>query len=169
MRLLPTLALLVLLPTAALAQQPPGPPPGVKAPPEPHELLEEHAEALGVDAETVARIQEIATAAKGDRERLAQAVEQARRDLGALLEAEQPDREAVLAQVDVLGAAETAVLRQHMETLLDIHALLTPQQLKALEAMAPRPPAGGPPPGMGGPPPHGAPPKGGPGGPMLRR
>ncbi len=148
--------------TTAWAQQPPGPPGkgGGGAPA--HELVREHADALGIDAETVERIVEIAEAARDEREELAMGVEQAKADLGELLQAEQPDRQAVLDQVEVLGDAETAMLRHQLTVLLDMHGLLTPEQIKALEAMSFRPPSGpggppGAPPPMGGPPPGMAP------------
>jgi Spy/CpxP family protein refolding chaperone len=145
--------------SAAFAQQPPGPPSGASAPPPPHELIREHAEALGIEAATVEQIRQIAESARAEREAAEKAVKQARATLMELLQVDEPDRAAVLAQVEVLGAAETAQLRHSLEVLLDIHALLTPAQLKALEAMRPpgAPPGGGPPPG--GPPGGGPPPR----------
>lgn len=174
-RVLVCLALLHLSASAWAA-----PPPGAgggEGPPQPHDLVRDHAAALGIEAVTVEEIQRIAERARGEREDLQAAVQQARADLSALLQAERPERQAVMDQVDALGAAETAMLRHHLGTLLDMHDLLTPEQVKALEAMAPGgmpggPPSGGPPgggPPGGGPPPHGAPPPGRPGGPAPQR
>ncbi len=147
---------------AALAEGPPEGPPG---PPHPHDLVREHADALGIDAETVESIQQIALADRDERRALQEASKGARETLGELLEAESPDRDAVMAQVDTVGAAETALLKQRLSTLLAMRELLTPAQIAALGAMSPGsgPPGGGPPPPAGGGPPPGPPPPMGPG------
>ena len=170
-------AVLLQLSGTAWAQQPPGPPDPAQSSRHPHDLVREHATALGIDADTVERIEEIANSSKAERDSLHEAVQAERDALAELLRAESPDRATVLAKVDVLGAAETALLRQSLETLLDMHALLTPEQIKALEAMAPSGPPGGPPGGPTGGPPggppagaplHGPPQAGMPGSPMPR-
>jgi len=160
----------LMLASSATWAGPPAPPAGAEGPPQPHDLVREHASALGIDADTVEAIQRIAGRSGEERQVLAVAVQQARGTLSELLQEDEPERAAVMAQVEALGVAETAVLRHHLTTLLDIHELLTPEQVQALEAMAPSGPAGGPaggapggPPG-GGPPPPGHPPPGMPGG-----
>ena len=153
------------LSTSTWAQQPAGPPEGQQGPPHPHDLIREHATALGIDAATVEAIQQIAEGSRAQVEALVDQVIQARAELAEALQSEEPDRDTVSQCVATLGAAETAVLQHQLMTLLDMHELLTPEQIKALEAMAPKGPPGGGPPG-GGPPPHGAPPPGMPGGPL---
>lgn len=148
--------------SAAWAQQPPAPP---ERPPHPHEIIEQHAEALGIDGDTVAEIQRVAEDSRASMERCQQQVQQARQALAESLQAEQPDRAAVMAAADALGAAETEQMKQRLGTLLDMHGLLTPAQIDAIEAMIPEGPPGGPP-GGGPPPPHGAPPPGMPGAPQ---
>jgi Spy/CpxP family protein refolding chaperone len=151
------------LSTSIRAQQPPGPPEGQQGPPHPHDLVREHATALGIDADTVEAIQQIAEGARTQLEALQAQVKQARGALAEALQVERPDRATVTQRVTELGDAETAVLQHQLMTLLDMHELLTPEQVKALEAMVPSGPPGGPP--GGGPPPHGPPPPGMPGGP----
>jgi len=155
----------LMLASSATWAGPPAPPAGAGGPPQPHDLVREHAVALGIDAEAVEAIQQIAGRAGQERQALAETVQQARGGLSELLQADAPERAAVMAQVELLGDAETAMLRHHLNTLLDIHALLTPEQIQALEAMAPGGASGGPPgsrPGSG-PPPPGHPPPGMPG------
>ncbi len=142
---------------AAWAQEPP-PPPGGPGHAHPHDLVREHAEALGISDETVQRIQEIAEGSREEMARLQDASREARVALGSLLDAEQPDREAIMDQIDAVGEAETALLRHQLSSLLSMRELLTPAQVSALEAMNPGGPGGGPPPHSGGPPPGPPPP-----------
>ena len=158
-------AALLGLSSVAWAEPPAGPPQGPGGQVHPHDLIREHATALGIEAETVQAIQQIADSARSETEALQAQVMQARAGLAAALQAEVPDRGTVTQSVSALGEAETAVLQHQLMTLLDMHELLTPEQVKALEAMVPSGPPGGGPPG-GGPPPHGHPPPGSPGGPL---
>ncbi len=131
-----------------------------RPPPHPHDIVKARAAELGIDAETVQAVEAVASGAKAERERLQEVVERAREDLQQLLEAEEPDRAAVIGQVEALGAAETAMLLHQLVTLLDMRALLSPEQREALGVFgaAVGPPAGGgPPPGS---PPPGGPPAG---------
>jgi Spy/CpxP family protein refolding chaperone len=55
-----------------------------------------------------------------------------RRELGGLLVAESPDREAVMAVADRIGATETALDKHRLATLLEVRAMLTPEQREEL-------------------------------------
>ena len=59
----------------------------------------------------------------------------ARTELRRLLDRDQPDRAAVLKQVELTGALETRYRRARMEVMLDMRALLTPDQRRALGAL----------------------------------
>lgn len=173
--------LLLCLAPASLAQPGPpgggiGPPPGEgrgrgPGPPPFEDLLERHAGRLGLDAATLEKIRAARDATRDEMRRLDGDVRRLRDALRALLEADAPKLEAVLAQADAIGAAETARQKERLRTLLAIRALLTPEQraelVKIHEEMRrergkpPRP--GGPPPEPGGAPfpgPHGPGPEG---------
>jgi len=120
----------------ARAQTPPQPP----APPAPHDLIRAHAEELGIAPEVVDRVQQIANASRMEHLRLQQDVDRQRLALDILLQVDEPDRKAVLEQVERLGDAESAMLRQSLIVLLDMRAQLTPVQRDALEDLLSRPP-----------------------------
>jgi Spy/CpxP family protein refolding chaperone len=96
------------------------------------QILERHAERLGLDAETLARIRAAADASRPEHERLAGELHALRLEMRTLLSADAPDREAVLRQADRIGAAETALDKHRLLTLLEIRALLTPEQRREL-------------------------------------
>jgi Spy/CpxP family protein refolding chaperone len=148
---------------AAFAQpahaQPDGPPPGPgfgrhgrPGPPPIDRVLERHAAELGLSDEVRAQVREIAQRSEGRVEPLAQALDEARDAMHALLSQDVPDADAVMRQADTVGAAETALHKERLRTLLEVRALLTPAQraglVKIFEARRRHRP-----PGMDGPPP----------------
>jgi Spy/CpxP family protein refolding chaperone len=125
------LALLLLLaaPLAEAGEKPHGRRHG---PPPLDAILERNAERLGIDAETLARIRATADAYRPEHDRLKDEVHALRRELRGLLEAESPDREAVMAVADRIGATETALDKHRLATLLEVRAMLTPEQREEL-------------------------------------
>ena len=95
-------------------------------------LLERHAERLGLDVETLARIRAAADASRPEHERLAEELRALRLDMRALLSEDAPDRDAVMRQADRIGAVETALDKHRLVTLLEIRTLLTPEQRREL-------------------------------------
>ena len=118
----------------ALAGPPGGgrPPHGRKGPPPIHHVLERHADRLGLDDTTRRRISTIAEEAQL-RDRELHRELRARHDaMRGLLDAEEPDRAAVLALAEEIGALENQAYKLRLGSMLDIRALLTPEQLEAL-------------------------------------
>lgn len=112
---------------------PPGSGPrGRHGPPPIERVLERHADELGLSAKTRAAIREIAAAA---RERDRPASEELRalhEQMRALLDAESPQLDDVMQWADRIGAAETELKKQRLRTMLEIRALLTPEQRQKL-------------------------------------
>ncbi len=151
MRRLITVALAALLSAPALAGPPPGdrPPHGHHGPGGPGVGIAQHAERLGLDEATLAQIEEIGEASRVAGEALGEAMHEARDELHELLRADDPERRAVLKAAERIGDAETALRKHHLGTMLDIRALLTPEQREELVRIHEEI---GPPPGHG--PPH---------------
>jgi len=122
---------------------------GRGGPPSPDRCIARHAEKLGVDAATVAQIEGLAAAAQEEAKPLRDALRAAREQMRTLLDVDQPDEAAVLAQSDKVSAALAALHRHHLATLLKIRALLTPEQRAKLKGMCSPGGAGGPGGGMG--------------------
>jgi Spy/CpxP family protein refolding chaperone len=97
------------------------------------DLLERHAERLGLDAETLASIRAVEDASHPEHERLADALHALRREMRERLGEDAPDRDAVMQLADRIGAAETALDKHRLATLLEIRALLTPAQRQELK------------------------------------
>jgi Spy/CpxP family protein refolding chaperone len=96
------------------------------------ELLERHAERLQLDEGALARIREVEDASRPEHERLAGELHALRHEMREKLGEDAPDRETVMALADRIGAAETALDKHRLSTLLEIRALLTPDQRKEL-------------------------------------
>jgi Spy/CpxP family protein refolding chaperone len=126
-------------PGLALAQEP-GPPPRPpgdepprferhhRGPPPFEDVLERHADRLGLDEATRAKVRAVAEAARPEGDRLREDLHAAHGEMRALLGQDAPDEAAVLAQAERIGAAETALQKQRLRTMLEIRALLTPEQ-----------------------------------------
>lgn len=123
---------------------------GRHGPPPIDRVLERHAEELGLSDETRARVREIAEAAEARVEPLEAALRSERDAMHALLSQDTPDLDAVLRQADAVGAAETAMHKERLRTLLAVRVVLTPEQRAKLvkifdEKMRKHAPRDGPP------------------------
>ena len=105
------------------------------APRDPDRCIARHADELGVDDATVAKIEEIVAASREEAEPLHDAVRAARDEMRALLDADHPDEAAVMAQSDKVSAARAAMHKHRLATLLKIRALFTPEQRDKLKGM----------------------------------
>jgi Spy/CpxP family protein refolding chaperone len=129
-----SLLLLALALAAATAQAQPrgdfgGPGQG---PPPLDRMLERHADELGLDAAKRDDLRAIVAASREKGRPLADALHAERERLHALLSQDSPDAGAVMKQIDVVGAAETALHKQRLGTLLEVRARLTPEQRKKM-------------------------------------
>jgi Spy/CpxP family protein refolding chaperone len=104
---------------------PPGPPPI-------DELLERHAQELGLDAALQAKIREIAAQARQQAQPALDEMHSLHEGMHQLLVSDSPDSQQVMSQADRIGAAETQLRKQRLATMLEIRALLTPEQRQKL-------------------------------------
>lgn len=123
-----TLALALGLVSAAVAHPGFGPGPGGG-------FLERKLDSLGLAPETRAAVQKLLDDAKPSREASRQQVRQAHDAMRALLDAEPVDEAAVMAQADAIGALMTASRKQELRTLIQVRALLSPEERAKLEQM----------------------------------
>jgi len=173
---LAAMLLVLTLAGVALAQQQPaaagGAPPGEgrgrgHRPPPFDDMLERNAERLGLDDKTRAEIRGIADGAREESRGAEERLHGLHDEMRNLLDQPAPELEAVLHQVDRIGAAETELHKIRLRTMLRIRGLLTPEQRAELVRIheewrrghGPSAPSGdGPAPGA--PPPPGPPPEG---------
>jgi Spy/CpxP family protein refolding chaperone len=126
---------LAAAPLAAAAQPPGGGRGGGPmrhGPPPIERVLGEHAEELGIDDALLEEVQGIAEKAREAERPLADALQGEREELRALLDQDAPDEEAVMRQVEAVGAAETALHKHRLHTMLAVRARLTPEQRQGL-------------------------------------
>lgn len=92
-------------------------------------------EQLDLDPGTAAAVDAVISETEPEAKELRRRKREERRALGELLSADPPDVEAVMAQVDRLGAAKTAADKHRIRTMLRIRSLLTPEQRAKLASM----------------------------------
>jgi Spy/CpxP family protein refolding chaperone len=95
---------------------------------DPGAFIEENAEALGLDDETLSAIRSIVEESKDRGDQLHAKLRELHKGMKALLSQGTPDESAVMQQVDNIGAAEVEMQRHRLGTMLKIRALLTPEQ-----------------------------------------
>jgi Spy/CpxP family protein refolding chaperone len=98
-----------------------------------HRFLQRNAEELEIDEETLETIVAIAEDSREEISGLRQGLASAKEELETLLKEDEPNRRAVMAQVETLGMAEIAMRQAHLTTLMDIRALLTLEQREEIE------------------------------------
>ena len=95
---------------------------------DPGAFIEENAEALNLDGETLSAIRSIVEASKGTGDQLHAKLRELHEGMKALLSQDTPDESAVMKQVDSIGVAEVEMHKHRLGTMLEIRALLTPEQ-----------------------------------------
>jgi len=95
---------------------------------DPGAFIEENAEALNLDDETLSAIRGIVEASKGTGDQLHAKLRELHEGMKALLSQDAPDESAVMKQVDSIGVAEVEMHKHRLGTMLEIRALLTPEQ-----------------------------------------
>jgi len=122
----------------AVAGGPDGPPPGGPdgpwrhGPPPLGDVLERHADELGLDAYTRAKIRDIAETSREEEQPLATQLRALHAAMHQLLQSDAPKLDDVMHQADEIGAQETQLRKHQLRTLLEIRALLTPEQRQKL-------------------------------------
>ena len=133
--LLASAAVLVLalaLAGASDARSPMGGPKGPHGDRSPARMIDEHADELGLDDETRQAIRVIVDESRGDSEAFHRQLRAAHDDLRDLLAQDAPDESAVMQQAETIGAVETEMHKHRLGTLLEVRALLTPEQREKL-------------------------------------
>jgi Spy/CpxP family protein refolding chaperone len=122
-------ALLVTV-TAAAAEEGPDRPwmHHRRGPPPIDRVLEENAARLQLSDATRAQIQQIAEASRSEAETHHGQLRALHDQMRDILHQDSPDEAAVMRKADEIGAAETALQKQRLHTMLEIRALLTPAQ-----------------------------------------
>jgi Spy/CpxP family protein refolding chaperone len=144
-------ALIALVLAASAEARPPGPPGGGMG----GERLEGLVDQLGLDAKTLAAVDEVLDASRLRGRELRRQLREAHDRMRTLLEAQEPDADAIYAQVDVISALEAEAQKNRLGTLLRVRALLPPDArerlLGLMQARGPGSHRRGPPPPPGAP------------------
>jgi Spy/CpxP family protein refolding chaperone len=132
-KLIAALFALSMAAAPALARPPGGGPDG---PPMLNpERIDRLAGELNLPPQTVSRIKERLYAAKKEHVKLRADVESARLELHQMLDQDNPERSAVLRQVEAVGQKEIALQKLKIGALLDVRAMLTPEQRQKLRTL----------------------------------
>ncbi len=99
---------------------------------------------LGLDPGQLDRIEAITSEGRERERELAATLESARRDLEEAVDSSQ-DIPSLRTKYDAVIAAKNALERNHFETMMQIHAVLTMDQIRALRRRRPRGPPRRPP------------------------
>jgi Spy/CpxP family protein refolding chaperone len=91
-------------------------------------FLEQEAEELGLDDETKATIRKLLEEGREQAREFDDALHEARSVVHDLLSQDVADEEAVMRQAEIIGQIETERSKHRLKTLMEIHALLTPEQ-----------------------------------------
>lgn len=95
-------------------------------------LVAKHAEQLGLDEATQARIDETIRAS-GDRDaELREDLHAARERMRSILGAPNPDEASVMAQAEAIESAEAEIHKNRLRAILEIRAMLTQPQVEKL-------------------------------------
>jgi Spy/CpxP family protein refolding chaperone len=91
-------------------------------------LLERNAERLGLDEEKQAEIRAASKAARVRNKPLREQLDRLHDEMRELLNQLEPDEAAVLSKADQIGALKTELRKQQLRSMLEIRAMLTPEQ-----------------------------------------
>ncbi len=99
---------------------------------DPGAFIEENAEALNLDDETLSAIRNIVEESREAGDQLHAELRELHHGMRELLSQSSPDESAVMQRVETIGAVETKMHKHRLGTMLEIRALLTPEQREEL-------------------------------------
>lgn len=99
------------------------------------QILEDHAEELGLSKETLAKIEKIKDSSKESCGKLRNQIRDAKEELHKLMEQDKPDQQAVMKKVEDIGKLNLEKDKQRTSAMLEIHALLTKEQRAKLKEL----------------------------------
>jgi len=132
--LVPVSAALALVAAVTVA----GPAAAWRHGPPPDGGFERQLDRLNLEPAQREQIQAILDAAKPQREQMRAQLESARERMHELMKQDQPDETVIMQQADTLGQLQTEAHKSVLHTLLQVRALLTPEQRTQLEDLMPR-------------------------------
>lgn len=97
-------------------------------------MLERHADELGIDEATLDQMKGLVEQNKSQFEALREEARAARASIKEAMDAPKPDKAAVLALVEQAGQARIEIQKLKMGVMIDLKALLTPEQIERVEA-----------------------------------
>jgi len=100
----------------------------------PHARLEGKLGDLTLDADTRAKAEQLLAQARTDGKARWGELRDARRAMRDLLEQDSPAVEPLMAQADAIGALETEARKAKLRTMLELRALIGPEQWQALKS-----------------------------------
>jgi Spy/CpxP family protein refolding chaperone len=95
-------------------------------------MLEQNAERLHLDDATRAQIRALAASGRESSRPQRKALRDLHDELHAMLSADAPDADAVMAKAEEIGRAETELKKQRLRTMLSIRVLLSSEQRREL-------------------------------------
>ena len=98
-------------------------------------LITRNAARLGLQGDALAAVQAVIDASGARHADLLAKLDTARDAMRDLLSQPVPDSKAVMAQADAIGAVETELHKNRLQAIMEIRALLTPDQRKMLLAI----------------------------------
>jgi Spy/CpxP family protein refolding chaperone len=96
------------------------------------DLIARHAERLGLRGDALAQVQAVVKVSGVRHAELLAKLDAARDAMRSLLSQPVPDAAAVMAQADAIGAVETELHKNRLRAIMEIRALLTPEQREEL-------------------------------------
>ena len=101
----------------------------------PHHMMQRVLSQLGLSGAQVEEIQKLHFSAEREMIEIRHELDQARLELEQAFEAREPDKAGIFALIEQVEKLEVQKKKNRLGLMLDIRALMTPEQWKQLEAM----------------------------------
>jgi Spy/CpxP family protein refolding chaperone len=101
------------------------------------EVLEDLADKIGADTQTVTKIKDLAYNSNKELIGLRAEMDQGHLEMRRLMDLDSPDEKMIMSQIDKLGAVEIKLRKNRINLLLSVRKLLTPEQRTKLKQLTP--------------------------------
>ena len=101
------------------------------------ELLENLADKIGADTQTVTKIKDLVYNANKELIGLRAEMDQGHLEMRRLMDQEAPEEKVIMQQIDKIGAVEIKLRKNRISLMLSVRKLLTPEQRTKLKELMP--------------------------------